>query len=83
MSGGRMPYMEEAELETVPYCNTSDQLLLAEELQSKLLWEGNGWHPDKCRCHEITCVQYLYESFTDSLERTDKCARYKVSSSTH
>jgi hypothetical protein len=73
-----MPYMDEADLESVPYCNTSDQLLLAEELQSKLLWEGNGWHPDKCRCDEITCVQYLYESFTDSLERTDKCARYKV-----
>jgi hypothetical protein len=64
---------------SVPYCNTSEQLLFAEDLQKDLLWEGNGWHPAACQCgYSSTCSQYLYETNADTFARHDDCAQYKV-----
>ncbi|EFX78832.1 hypothetical protein DAPPUDRAFT_245732 [Daphnia pulex] len=78
-SGCRMPYMNLPNFTSVPYCNTSQQLLLAEDLQKDLLWEGNGWHPAACQCgYSSTCSQYLYETNADTFARHDNCAQYKV-----
>lgn len=73
-----MPYMSYDELDSVPYCNSSKSLQLAEEMQRELLWEGHGWHPSYCHCGETTCLQYLYETSSDTYARQDDCAQYKV-----
>lgn len=74
-----MPYMSLSNSTTVPYCNTSQQLRLAEDLQKDLLWEGRGWHPANCQCgYASTCSQYLYETSSDTFARHDECAQYKV-----
>lgn len=75
----RMPYMNSGDLASVPYCNTSEQLRKAEDLQKELLWEGRGWHPASCQCeNSTTCSQYLYETSCDTFARYDNCAQYKV-----
>ncbi|KAK4006004.1 hypothetical protein OUZ56_011135 [Daphnia magna] len=78
-TGCRMPYMNLFNFTSVPYCNTSQQLRLAEDLQKDLLWEGRGWHPASCQCgYASTCSQYLYETSSDTFARHDECAQYKV-----
>lgn len=73
-----MPYMTLEELIDVPYCNSSQSLQQAEEMQRQLLWEGNGWHPSLCLCGQTTCLQYLYDTSSDTYARQDDCAQYKV-----
>ena len=78
-----MPYMNLFELDSVPYCNTSQQLLLADKFQQDLLWKGQGWHPgSSCRCdfQPVSCSQSVYETSTDSFSDADRpqCARYKI-----
>ena len=76
----RMPYMNLPNFTySVPYCNTSEKLRLAEDLQKDLLWEGKGWHPASCNCeNSSSCSQYLYETNSDTFARHDDCAQYKV-----
>nr|CAH0112524.1 unnamed protein product [Daphnia galeata] len=79
-TGCRMPYMNLPNFTySVPYCNTSEKLRLAEDLQKDLLWEGKGWHPASCHCeNSSSCSQYLYETNSDTFARHDDCAQYKV-----
>lgn len=79
-SNYRMPYMNLPNFTySVPYCNTSEKLRLAEDLQKDLLWEGKGWHPASCHCeNSSSCSQYLYETNSDTFARHDDCAQYKV-----
>ena len=79
-SNYRMPYMNLPNFTySVPYCNTSEKLRLAEDLQKDLLWEGKGWHPASCQCeNSSSCSQYLYETNSDTFARHDDCAQYKV-----
>lgn len=69
---------DEELFETVPYCNSSKQLQTAEDIQKELLWEGRDWHPASCQCGQISCVQSVYETYSDSFAREDGCARYQV-----
>lgn len=75
--------MNLVELEDVPYCNSSQQLRLADQVQHELLWEGQGWHPGlSCHCDQqsSSCSQFIYETSADSYAVSDQpqCARYKI-----
>ena len=74
--------MNMMELDAVPYCNSSQQLRLADQLQQELLWEGQGWHPASCHCDQqpTSCSQYIYETSADSYAVADQplCVRYKI-----
>ena len=75
----RMPYMNNGDLNSVPFCNSTEELVMAEEVQTDLLWEGRGWHPSMCNCtNSTTCSQYLYETSCDTFARHDNCAKFKV-----
>lgn len=75
----RMPYMTLGNVDQVAYCNSSQQLRAAEELEYWMLSRGVGWEASSCSCNMTACSHFLFEWFLDTHPSCNNCASYKVS----